>query len=71
MKSFTEGSRWFRDILEPVTILQMNGQEVRILDRIMGADNLNFPLDELRAMQELWKKERIDCGCAQCLEELL
>lgn len=58
----------FRDLAEGAFVFRMNGQEVYVRDRL--GPPFHPAADEWLAINQLWRKEREDCGCGSCMEEL-
>ena len=56
------------DDVERAWILRRGGEEVVIRGTLK--DDMTAASKEWIAITELWYKEREDCGCATCLEEV-
>ena len=60
----------YRDPMERSFILRCNGQDVHILDVVAYRGGLHRASEEWRQANELWRKEREECGCVDCMKDI-
>ena len=65
-------SVWWDD-RERFWVVDNGVEKARVEAHLMGVEQIEpaeYARRELKLTMELWIKERKECGCAQCLEEL-
>ena len=60
----------YRDPMELTTVYEMGGEEIWVRDVMRRRLADNPVLNEWAAARRLWRKEREECGCCDCLDAL-